>query len=168
MNYFNIFIIIFTIDVIIYLIECTVFFAYGSELFADKFKSLIKGKLSHLGSLFIPTFSSSNTQKQNEIYNLSVNTNNKYNKDQKTKSTLYFYLSIFLLAIIIIIYLWVVNKLLDKEIDYKKSAIVVGIAVFFIIILEITAIFVTLQEYGPNSYDLTLFINNKLIYLLTK
>jgi hypothetical protein len=168
MNYFNIFIIIFTIDVIIYLIEGIVYFAYGSDLFADDFKNLVQGKLSNLGSLFYPNFSESNTPKQNEIFIASINSEKNYNKEQKIKSTLYFSLSLLLLAIIIITYLWIVNKLLDKEIDYKKSAIVVGIVVFFIIILEITAIFITLQEYGPNSYDLTLFIDNKLLYLLTK
>jgi len=168
MNYFNIFIIIFTIDVIIYLIEGIVYFAYGAKLFADDFKGLVKGKLSYLGSLFYPKFSQSNTPKQNEIYSSCIKSEINYNNEQKIKSTLYFSLSILLLVSIIIIYLWIVNKLLGKEIDYKKSAIVVGIVVFFIIILEITAIFVTLQEYGPNSYDLTLFIDNKLIYLLTE
>jgi hypothetical protein len=168
MNYFNIFIIIFTIDVIIYLIEGIVFFTYGAKLFADEFKALVNGKLSNLGSLFYPKLSKTNTQKQNEIFNSCVNAEINYNKEQQTKSILYFSLSIILLAIIIIFYLWVVNKLFGKEIDYKKSAIVVGIVVFFIIILEIFAIFVTLKDYGPNSYDLTLFLDNKLIYLLTE
>lgn len=168
MNYFNIFIIIFIIDVLIYLIECIVFFAYGAHLIEEDFNILLNGKLSNLGSLFNPIFSDTNTKKQNEIYTLSIDAVQNYNKEQKTKSLLYFFLSILLLATIILTYLYIVIKFLNKHIDYKKSAIVIGIVVFFIIIVEIFAIFVTLKEYGPNSYDLTRYFDNKLIYLLTE
>ena len=155
MNYYNVFIIIFIIDVFILLVEGIVYFTFTKANFQKEIDNMISGKLSFL------------SQYKNEI-EPNIQSENKYISKQTTLGIVYF--SVFIVGLFILagIYIWVVKKYLHKNIDFKFSLIIVFIALVFIIVLEVSAIFTIFIEYTPDYIELSIWINNKIIEFINR
>ena len=166
MNYYNVFIIIFTIDVLIYIVEGIVFFGYVSNLTFDYFRTLLNDKLQNLGKNYYPNLSKTNTDKQNEMFINSVENEKNYIMTNQRNGILFFVLSIIGLFVLIGLYLWVVIVKLDKTIDFKLSMYIILFVLLFIIIFEIVLITKVFKNYLSNPLELALFVNNKLLYYL--
>lgn len=159
MNYFNIFIIIFAIDVFILIAEVIVYYVYTESLLKEESVKLVKSKLQLLVT---------DSQFKNEIIKNYKQNETKYINKTKDFSLAYCITFIVGLFIFIGLYIWVVTKQFKIEINYKYCLIVISIVILFIILLEVSSIFLTLLEYSPNYMDLSIYINNTLKELLTK
>ena len=167
MNYYNVFIIIFTIDVLIYIVEGLIFFGYVRNLIYESFKSLISNKLKNLGKSYYPNLSKTNTDKQNEMFINAVENEKTYIITNQRNGILFFVLSIIGLFVLISLYLWIVIVKLGKTIDFKLSMYIIIFVLLFIIIFEIVLITKVFKNYLTNPLDLLLYVNNKLLYYLT-
>jgi hypothetical protein len=166
MNLFNIFIIIFTIDVFIYIVEGIVFFTYARDKMSSNFSTIISEKLKNLGTNYYPNLKKTNTEKQNEMFKNSVSDENKLITSNQRYAIIYYIISIICLFGLIYIYLYIVIVKYNIEINFVYSIYIVVFVIFFIILFEILLITTVLPNYANNPIDFLLFTNNKILYYL--
>lgn len=167
MNYYNIFIIIIIIDLIIYIIENLIFYLYAKPAYATRMNDPLidlfplLGISNYTGITFDNYIEKTKTLKYNS--NLLINYINNEKKiiytNQKT-SIYTFGFSLIFCYICIAIYYYIVVFYLKKQIDIKQSLIVIGIVAFCVLLIEIITIFFVLKKIKGNDNLLRLKINN--------
>jgi len=159
MNYYNVFIIIFIIDIIIFIAEGIVFYTFEKDLLLNENQNQLKGRLSNI-RLYI---NNGITNQQHAILNSNQHDEETYISRNITLSIVYFVVFIVGLFILAGIYIFIITRWLKKNIEYHHSLIVVCIATVFIIIIEISSIFLTLNKLKQNYVSQNLWINNTLL-----
>lgn len=155
MNYYNVFIIIFVIDIFILLSEGIVYFTFTKDNFQKEIDNFISGKLTFLS-------------KYKSAITTNIDDEQKFISKNTTLGIVYFVVFIIGLFILAGLYIWIVKKILHKNIDFKSSLIVISIALIFIIVLEVSAIFTTFMEYTPDYIEISIWINNKIIEFINR
>jgi predicted small lipoprotein YifL len=163
MNYYNIFIIIFIIDVVIYVIESMLFYTYIKNLEADSMTTLTACKLTNIGGLYLPDANPNNSPANNTAFRQAILKENDTIMSDQRKSYFNFYISIVVLFLLITIYYFAVTRIMHKEINIKQSCIAAGIAVFFVLLIEMLSVNLVTKYKHNNPFDILLFFNNAIL-----
>lgn len=164
MNYYNVFIIIFAIDVFIYLIEGLMFF-----LFIKKYEdntAFTQCKLSNIGSLFLPSPNKDikNLEPNIQTFKRNILHENDHIITNQKASYIYFLISFLFLIGIIIAYYYIVTLYFRKTIDLKTSLYIAGFCIGIILVIELLCVKLVIIKRIPfNPIEFKIQFNNTVL-----